>query len=1113
MSWIIRLQRLPLSANASDIRSFFAGLRIPDGAVHIVGGPEGDAFIGFATDEDARQAMRYNDRRIHDQRVHLLLSSRVEMECVIAKARSGDLGAASSFDQLASQRVATAGVHDDSQMNMAAAAAAAAQAVGTRSSDSFTNNTTDRNAQHAALISSSRSHNTNNSNNNNIQATSQQSLTDIQQRQQSDFTQQQFNRGENAALWGRTAEMVNSMASSQIQSDSWKNSASGNSFDSRSCSTAVPSSRHSKGGTSQQQPASITPWQDAKMLNILSQNNTNSLATPSNAVYHQQSARDEHYDTDTSNSNFQGYKASLQPTTVTSTSNVFAQRSQIYQQSGLVAPPLIPGQQLQMPPSIPGLVMPPMVPPVMPPVASALASTLVSASNASGAAASLATANPFAGVFSHQNAPIFPPVPIQRAVKQEINEGCCYVELSRLPSELVSPAALEQFLKPSIPLTLSSVKVVFDPKGQPLHALVRFESAQDAENILNRDGERGIRIRPCSRETFDKTVDGSVMAPTDISNHSSHERGRSRNRDPSSSRPNSSSRRRHSPDPRRDLDSRRDIDHDHRSSQNSRSRTPPAAHRTIRRRSSRSPIAHRDIKRRKDEQPDRYCIEFSNLPFRVTEPEIRNFLGPRCEPVKVSRAFKEDAQASDRWILEFSSIEFAERAYRTRGSIQDRTVRSRRLTNDEADALLSIPDKFGYKKKEEFERKHGASSSFERTTDVLPSSGESNSNIMPPTSMNGSASNDNKFGAFPSRQDRAHHSASGPPSAPHRDNYSGRGRGGRAGPPRPFGPGMDYDSMPPNRGMPLIGNGPAGGFTMNGPSNMGGLPSQRFCGGPRAPLIRPPSFFGATPASTIRQRGPPPSQQQSNSARVKQQAVDTSSSHHHSNGSSRSSLGISPSKNDTKNNTATTSLPSSSSTTSAASANSKQTSCLLLQNISSTLKESDIVQLLAVNASRINSTSIRRLSDGKVYVDLGDADDAKNAFDKFSRLTDKEKNNVQISLITHQKMVEDIQHSIDQKELDPELVASLGEPGTVISCHGFPPDVTIMDVAQFFDKFSLVESSVRIKLDDDGISTGECLLAVGTPQEAAKAVLLLSGRRLNGSTVTMSVVEATSKQS
>ena len=50
MSVIIRLQNLPWSANASDIREFFKGLNIPEGGVHIVGGEEGDAFIAFRYD-------------------------------------------------------------------------------------------------------------------------------------------------------------------------------------------------------------------------------------------------------------------------------------------------------------------------------------------------------------------------------------------------------------------------------------------------------------------------------------------------------------------------------------------------------------------------------------------------------------------------------------------------------------------------------------------------------------------------------------------------------------------------------------------------------------------------------------------------------------------------------------------------------------------------------------------------------------------------------------------------------------------------------------------------------------------------------------------------------
>lgn len=53
MSVIIRMQKLPWSASASDVREFFAGLEIPEGGVHIVGGKEGDAFIAFATDEGA----------------------------------------------------------------------------------------------------------------------------------------------------------------------------------------------------------------------------------------------------------------------------------------------------------------------------------------------------------------------------------------------------------------------------------------------------------------------------------------------------------------------------------------------------------------------------------------------------------------------------------------------------------------------------------------------------------------------------------------------------------------------------------------------------------------------------------------------------------------------------------------------------------------------------------------------------------------------------------------------------------------------------------------------------------------------------------------------------
>lgn len=88
MSVIIRLQNLPWSANALDIRQYFHGLNIPEGGVHIVGGELGDAFIAFSTDEDARQAFNRNNGKIKEVQINLMLSSRTEMQRVIQQART-----------------------------------------------------------------------------------------------------------------------------------------------------------------------------------------------------------------------------------------------------------------------------------------------------------------------------------------------------------------------------------------------------------------------------------------------------------------------------------------------------------------------------------------------------------------------------------------------------------------------------------------------------------------------------------------------------------------------------------------------------------------------------------------------------------------------------------------------------------------------------------------------------------------------------------------------------------------------------------------------------------------------------------------------------------------
>ena len=82
MSIIIRLQNLPMEANSLDIRRFFQGLHIPDGGVHIVGGENGDAFIAFGGDEDARQAMERNGNLIKSSRIKLRSEERrVGKEC------------------------------------------------------------------------------------------------------------------------------------------------------------------------------------------------------------------------------------------------------------------------------------------------------------------------------------------------------------------------------------------------------------------------------------------------------------------------------------------------------------------------------------------------------------------------------------------------------------------------------------------------------------------------------------------------------------------------------------------------------------------------------------------------------------------------------------------------------------------------------------------------------------------------------------------------------------------------------------------------------------------------------------------------------------------------
>ncbi|KAK2844499.1 hypothetical protein Q5P01_011158 [Channa striata] len=86
MAVVIRLQGLRITAGSEDIRKFFTGLKIPDGGVHIIGGEREEAFIIFASDEDARRAMTRSGGVIKGSPVSLLLSSKAEMQNMLERS-------------------------------------------------------------------------------------------------------------------------------------------------------------------------------------------------------------------------------------------------------------------------------------------------------------------------------------------------------------------------------------------------------------------------------------------------------------------------------------------------------------------------------------------------------------------------------------------------------------------------------------------------------------------------------------------------------------------------------------------------------------------------------------------------------------------------------------------------------------------------------------------------------------------------------------------------------------------------------------------------------------------------------------------------------------------
>lgn len=77
---VLRLEGLTNEAESEDIREFFHGLRIPQGAVHIIGGQIGEAFILFTSEKDGQLAIRRSGNLLKGSRVTLHISSVAELK-------------------------------------------------------------------------------------------------------------------------------------------------------------------------------------------------------------------------------------------------------------------------------------------------------------------------------------------------------------------------------------------------------------------------------------------------------------------------------------------------------------------------------------------------------------------------------------------------------------------------------------------------------------------------------------------------------------------------------------------------------------------------------------------------------------------------------------------------------------------------------------------------------------------------------------------------------------------------------------------------------------------------------------------------------------------------
>lgn len=1026
MSVIIRMKNLPVSAAASDVRAFFTGLKIPDGAVHIIGGDEGEVFVGFASDEDARIAMTRDRSKIHGEEIRLLLSSKTEQTTVIAARKNATYSSPKAVYDEYTLPIPNPTTPPKPQQNW---------------------NLQQASNPYAAQSGYEASYPPQNSKVNDPDFSQQNSFNrrlQIGQHQQLSPEKPKDPFGGDYGGYKHSyppqRPQQQHPVNNRFQADTSSMKPSEPIKQNIVPPAHVPPVHHPPHQIQKSAPEPQYGIRGAPNNNGVRENDFNEPGSGRIAVgdswrdnsFKQQNRNDynddrrdyqEDFKPDLKN-NFQGgnkfnqapirndpppmnqHQPDVRPTqpqnsrkTLMPTPPAPFQNTPppfaAHPSGGSNIPanrPFPPGPQQ---PYIPNRNGPPGFQrgPAALPVQNNMNRPMPPVNHPPAPFQNPMAAPPSAKVPVFNQPPIIPPVNKPIVPAAQPNAEKFYVELTRLPMELLRPAALEAFIRPTAPLTLSSVKTVFGPGGIHMHTIIRLDSIADYATMMRRNGEQGIKIQQSDKKTFDTAIDGAplpmVIPPVpivtrvvppmnvEVSRDDDENRRLKRSRWESNSPEN---------DPKKSSPRRSPPRRDHRD--RSRSNSPPRRGTRFRSPTRREQRDHKD--------PTRWSLQVTNVPFRMKEDELMEWFSEKVRPAKLIRTFYADGNASDRWIAEFSSESLMRRSFSIKTLCSGRFLLLRYIPNDRADELIKIEDHYGEEKKiknEEARAQQEAEFNHPPSFFNMPAPAMRGPPMAPGPSQNPSGPSNGINGAAPSGMN-------GPPTS------------------------TIYNGQPPVRG----------GFVPRG--------NGAFQPAPRGGMGR-----GGSSGPAFHQNG--------------------GNSFNHSDAHPQGSFG---------NNY-----------------NNQQNS-----------------QRQEPYGNNYHSPpdSHHQGSYGKNYNNPPDShpqgsfgNQGPDSFRGGYRGTFRGgrgrggyqgKYRNEETLPTHNEFM--------------ELVNSLGPRGTVLSCTGFPKDVTMEDVMGFFGAYDPDRNSIRIRRGDDGVMTGECMLACFGPEKARRASVDLNGHSVRNSNISIALV-------